>query len=227
MIIEANIDGSKDAKSIIEVIIANKLGGNIMSKVLYIKANIKPEGVSRTFQVSDYFLEEYKKQHPEDEITVLDLYQEKVDFLRPADLEVMGQVNDESKKNTTFLKYAFQFAEADKYVFAAPMWNLGFPAILKAYIDYITITGITFHYTEEGPKGLLQNKKAVHIVARGGEYGDAPYEMGDRYLRTILNFFGVNDIQTIAIENMDIVGADVAAKVNEGKEKAKLVVKEF
>lgn len=198
-----------------------------MRKVLYIKANIKPEGVSRTFQVSDYFIEEYKKQHPEDEVIVLDLYQENIDFLRPADLEAMGQVNDETKKDTTILKYVYQFAEADKYVFAAPMWNLGFPAILKAYIDYITITGITFHYTAEGPKGLLQNKKAVHIVARGGEYGNAPYEMGDRYLKTILNFLGVDNIQTIAIENLDIVGADVAAKVNEGKEKAGLVVKEF
>ena len=198
-----------------------------MSKVLYIKANIKPEGVSRTFQVSDYFLEEYKKQHPGDEVLVLDLYQEKIDFLRPEDLEAMDQVNDETRKNTTILKYAYQFAEADKYVFAAPMWNLGSPAILKAYFDYITVAGITFHYTEEGAKGLLQNKKAVHIVARGGEYGNAPYEMGDRYVKTILNFLGVNEIQTIAIENLDIIGADVSVKVEEGKEKAALIAKEF
>lgn len=198
-----------------------------MSKVLYIKANIKPEGVSRTFQVADHFVEEYKKQHPEDEVVVLDLYKEKIDFLRPEDLETMGCINDETKKNTTFLKYAYQFAEADKYVIAAPMWNLGSPAILKAYFDYITITGITFHYTAEGPKGLLQNKKAVHIVARGGEYGNAPYEMGDRYVKTILGFLGVNEIQTLAIENLDIIGADVEAKVKEGKEKADLIAKEF
>ena len=198
-----------------------------MSKVLYIKANIKPEGVSRTFQVSDYFIEEYKKQHPEDEVVVLDLYKEKIDFLRPEDLEAMADVNDETKKNTTILKYAYQFAEADKYVFAAPMWNLGAPAIMKAYIDYITITGITFHYTAEGPKGLLLNKKAVHIVSRGGEYGNAPYEMGDRYLRTILNFLGVSNIETIAIENVDVNGVDVDAKVKAGKERADLIVKEF
>jgi FMN-dependent NADH-azoreductase len=65
-------------------------------------------------------------------------------------------------------KYAYQFAEADKYIIAAPFWNLSFPAILKAYIDYICVTGITFKYTAEGPVGLGQGKKAVHIVARGG-----------------------------------------------------------
>jgi FMN-dependent NADH-azoreductase len=51
-----------------------------MSKVLYIKANIKEEGQSRTFQVSDYFVEMYKKNHPEDEIITLDLYKEGIGF---------------------------------------------------------------------------------------------------------------------------------------------------
>lgn len=58
-----------------------------MSKVLYIKANIKEEGQSRTFQVSDYFVEMYKKNHPEDEIITLDLYKEGIGFLRPQDLD--------------------------------------------------------------------------------------------------------------------------------------------
>ena len=157
-----------------------------MSKVLYIKANIKQEGESRTFKVSDSFIEEYKKNNPNDEIVVLDLYKENIDFLRPEDLGgIFGPKNEESKNNPK-LKYAYQFAEADKYIIAAPMWNLSFPAILKAYIDYVSVTGITFKYTAEGPVGLLNNKKAIHIVARGGEYVNAPYEMGDRYLRTIL-----------------------------------------
>ena len=174
-----------------------------MSKVLYIKANIKPEGQSRTFRISDEFVESYKKQHPNDEVVVLDLYKEGIDFLRPEDLGVLfGPKTEESKKHP-HLKYAYQFVEADKYIFAAPMWNLSIPAILKAYIDYISVTGITFKYTAEGPVGLCQNKKAIHIVTRGGEYKDMPYEMGDRYLRTILGFFGIEDIQTLAVDNTD------------------------
>lgn len=198
-----------------------------MSKVLYIKANIKKEGESRTFKVADSFIEEYKKNNPEDEIVVLDLYKENIDFLRPEDLGGIFGPKDETSKNHPILKYAYQFAEADKYIIAAPMWNLSIPAILKAYIDYISVTGITFKYTEKGPVGLLNNKKAVHIVSRGGEYNNTPYEMGDRYLRTILGFFGIQEVETIAIENVDVMGVDLEEKMEDGIKRAQLIAQKF
>lgn len=198
-----------------------------MSKVLYIKANIKNEGESRTFKVSDSFVEEYKRNNPEDEIITLDLYKENIDFLRADDLGKLFGPKDEESKNNSILKYAYQFADADKYIIAAPMWNLSFPAILKAYIDYVSVSGITFKYTAEGPVGLLNNKKAVHIVSRGGAYDNSPYEMGDRYLRTILGFFGIKDIETIAIDNLDVMGVNVKEKVEEGIEKAISLAKKF
>ena len=198
-----------------------------MSKVLYIKANIKNEGESRTFKVSDSFVEEYKRNNPEDEIITLDLYKENIDFLRTDDLGKLFGPKDEESKNNSILKYAYQFADADKYIIAAPMWNLSFPAILKAYIDYVSVSGITFKYTAEGPVGLLNNKKAVHIVSRGGAYDNSPYEMGDRYLRTILGFFGIKDIETIAIDNLDVIGVNVEEKVEEGIKKATSLAKKF
>ncbi len=198
-----------------------------MGKVLYIKANIKNEGESRTFKVSDSFVEEYKKNNPEDEIITLDLYKENIDFLRADDLGKLFGPKDEESKNNSILKYAYQFADADKYIIAAPMWNLSFLAILKAYIDYVSVSGITFKYTAEGPVGLLNNKKAVHIVSRGGGYDNSPYEMGDRYLRTILGFFGIKDIETIAIDNLDVIGVNVEGKVEEGIENAISLAKKF
>ncbi|EGT0696406.1 FMN-dependent NADH-azoreductase [Clostridium perfringens] len=198
-----------------------------MSKVLYIKANIKNEGESRTFKVSDSFVEEYKRNNPEDEIITLDLYKENIDFLRADDLGKLFGPKDEESKNNSILKYAYEFAAADKYIIAAPMWNLSFPAILKAYIDYVSVSGITFKYTAEGPVGLLNNKKAVHIVSRGGAYDNSPYEMGDRYLRTILGFFGIKDIETIAIDNLDVMGVNVEEKVEEGIKKATSLAKKF
>lgn len=198
-----------------------------MSKVLYVKANIKNEGESRTFKVSDSFVEEYKKNNPEDEIITLDLYKENIDFLRADDLGKLFGPKDEESKNNSILKYAYQFADSDKYIIAAPMWNLSFPAILKAYIDYVSVSGITFKYTAEGPVGLLNNKKAVHIVSRGGGYDNSPYEMGDRYLRTILGFFGIKDIETIDIDNLDVMGVNVKEKVEEGIEKAISLAKKF
>jgi len=193
-----------------------------MSTVLYIKANAKPEGTSRTFKISDAFIESYKKHHPDDEVVTLDLYQEVIGFLNAESVMMHGSNAGESR-NHPILKYAYQFLEADKYVFAAPLWNLSIPAILKAYIDYITVTGITFKYTAAGAVGLCNGKKAVHIVSRGGYYSTEPYsnfEMGDRYLRTLLGFLGIKDITTISADGLDVVGNDVNAIVGEAISKA-------
>ncbi|MGL6057407.1 MAG: NAD(P)H-dependent oxidoreductase [Culicoidibacterales bacterium] len=191
-----------------------------MAKVLYIHANIKPAGTSRSQQVAEEFLNHYRTLNPEDEIIELDLYKEDIDFLRPTDLMVTAREFDETARSATHLRYADQFAKADKYIIATPMWNLSIPAIVKAYFDYVTAAGITFNYTAQGPVGLLNNKKAVHIVARGGFYSEAPtadFEMGDRYVKTLLGFLGVHDYTTIAIDGLDAGGdsqkivADVVA----------------
>lgn len=201
-----------------------------MNKVLYIKANIKPEGQSRTFKVSDNFIEEYKKLNPQDEVTVLDLYKENIDFLKGEDLEsVFGPKNEESK-NHPILKYAYQLAEADKIVLAAPMWNLGMPAIVKAYFDYVSVTGITFKYTENGAVGMANAKKALIVSGRGGNYSTAPmndFEMGERYAKTILSFFGIPEILTLAAENLDVQGLDTEKIVNDVVEEAKQMAKNF
>jgi len=186
-----------------------------MSKVLYIKANAKPEGTSRTFKVSDKFIEEYRKLNPNDEIITLDLYKEGIGFLTEDGISLHRPAPGEGK-NHPILKYAYQFAEADKYIIAAPFWNLSFPAIIKAYIDYVCVTGITFKYTAKGPVGLCVGKKAVHIVGRGGAYSEQPaasYEMGDRYLKTIFGFMGITDFTTIAADKLDVIGEDVNAIV--------------
>lgn len=201
-----------------------------MSKVLYIKANAKPEGTSRTFKIADKFIETYQEAHPGDEITTLDLYKENINFLKEEDINSIFGPKTEDSKNHPILKYAYQFMESDKIIVAAPLWNLSIPAILKAYIDYISVSGITFKYTAEGPVGLCQDKKVVHIAARGGEYSEgqaAEYEMGDRYLRTIFGFFGITDFTTIAAEKLDVIGEDVEGIVNNTINKGQQIAKEF
>ncbi|ERJ11478.1 FMN-dependent NADH-azoreductase [Haloplasma contractile] len=197
-----------------------------MTKVLYIKANPKPDTESNTFKLANEFIDEYKRLNKEDEVKVLDLYKENVTFLDGEQLEKMfgGQDN-------IMIEYAKQFKEFDKYVFAAPMWNLSIPAILKAYFDYITYVGVTFNYTEQGPVGLLENKKAMHVVTRGGNYSEGPaasFELGDKYVRTILTFMGVKDISTLKLENTNVLmGDELKQAINKAKEDAKKMAKEF
>ena len=144
--------------------------------------------------------------------------------------QIYFQVIQRKKREHRILKYAYQFVESDKYVIASPFWNLSIPAILKAYIDYVSVTGITFKYTENGPVGLCNNKKCVHIVTRGGVYGEGPaaaHEMGDRYLRTIMGFFGITDFTTIAAEGLDVIGNDVEAILQKAINEAQQLAKSF
>lgn len=200
-----------------------------MSKVLYIKANAKPEGESRTFRIADKFMEAYKKHHPQDEIVTLDLYKEDIHFLTIEDVMVHMSNQVEEKENP-MKRYALQFKSADKYIFAEPMWNLGIPAILKAYIDYVSIPDITFKYSENGPIGLCQGKKALNITTSGGDYTEgmaAEWDLCDKYLKTIMGLFGIFDYTTIRASNLDVIGMDVEAIVNKAIEEAEELAKTF
>lgn len=201
-----------------------------MRKVLYIKANAKSEKLSRTFKISNNFIETYKETHPEDEIITLDLYKEGINFLPKGNLDAVKKTDEGTDKYHPILRYAYQFLDSDKYVIAEPLWNLSVPAILKAYIDYISVTGITFKYTESGPVGLCTGKKAINITSRGGNYDTEPsvsFEMGDRYLKAIFGFLGITDFTTISADGLDVVGNDADKIVEEAIMVAKTTARNF
>jgi len=103
---------------------------------------------------------------------------------------------------------------ADTIVIAAGMINFGVPSVLKAWIDYICRPGRTFRYTEHGSKGLLGGRRAILVLARGGLYSNGPlrgFEHEESYLRSVLAFLGITDIETILIEGVGL-GPDAAER---------------
>ncbi len=201
-----------------------------MSKVLYIKANAKAEGESRTIKISDHFIQTYQAQNPDDEIIELELYDAGLEFLPKGKVNEMRAAAMQQNTEHPLLKFACQFVEADKYVIAEPIWNLGIPAILKAYIDYVAVGGITFTYTEKGPVGLCENKKAVNIITRGGDYSAEPMdslEMANKYLRNIFGFMGIHDFTTLATDRLDIQTEDTEALMNHALAQAENLALKF
>ncbi len=197
-----------------------------MSKVLVIKANPKLDEDSNTFKLLGIFLKEYEKNNPNDTIETLDLYKENV---RPLDANMLYAMFN--NQDNEMIKYAKHFASFDKYIFAAPMWNLSIPSILKAYFDYICYVGITFKYTETGAVGLLTGKKVLHIVSRGGAYGEGmakDFELGDRYIRVISHFLGIEHVKTLTIELTNVLSHEELEKVRLiANEQAIQLAKEF
>ncbi|MEI6101692.1 MAG: NAD(P)H-dependent oxidoreductase [Eubacteriales bacterium] len=178
-----------------------------MCKVLYIKAHTG-EKSEDPFMLSDHFVEEYKKYHPNDQVTTLDLNKEKIRTLTRNDILSAIVHKEDRSRSHPVLKYAWQFAEADKYIVAEPFCDSGIPAILN-YMDYVSIMDIAFKYTEYGSVGLLKGKKAVNFISRGGERGTKSYsfnELGEENLKSIFLFFGITDFTTIDADQLDDLG---------------------
>ena len=93
-----------------------------------------------------------------------------------------------------------ELARADVIVIGAPIYNFSIPAALKAWIDLTARARLTFRYTENGPVGLLEGKKAYIVVASGGVPVGSPVDFATPYLRHALSFLGIDDVEIIAAE---------------------------
>jgi FMN-dependent NADH-azoreductase len=206
-----------------------------MSKLLYITVNPKKDIIlSKGMQIGEVFLQEFKQHKPDVEIEHMHLYDMEIpeidmDLLYArAKLSFMGKTFEqlseaEQTKITKMHKLADRFIAADYYVFTTPLWNLGSPAILKSFLDNLFIVNKTFTNTEEGPKGLLTNRKALHIQTRGGIYSTGPmvdFEFGDRFLRKALGFLGMELLDTVVAEGMDHFPKKAPDIMNKAKEQA-------
>jgi FMN-dependent NADH-azoreductase len=105
-------------------------------------------------------------------------------------------------KDDPMLFYAKQFADADEIVIAAPFWDLSFPAILKVYIEQITVAGITFEYINGKPCGLCKAKSLTYVTTSGGHiFADFGYE----YIKTLAkSFYGISQTKAYRAMNLDV-----------------------
>ncbi|MEM8880673.1 MAG: NAD(P)H-dependent oxidoreductase [Pseudomonadota bacterium] len=100
---------------------------------------------------------------------------------------------------------------ADTLVIGLPIYNFGVPAAFKEWIDQITRAGVTFRYTEDGPVGLLSGKRAIVAVASGGTEMGSGIDFATGYVRHILGFIGISDVQFVAADRL-MVAEEAALK---------------
>jgi FMN-dependent NADH-azoreductase len=91
---------------------------------------------------------------------------------------------------------------ADIVVLGVPMYNFGVPAQLKNWIDAVTRAKVTFRYTASGPEGLLKGKKVYVALTRGGKYRNTPADTQVPYLKMVLGFLGMTDVQFVYAEGL-------------------------
>jgi FMN-dependent NADH-azoreductase len=108
-----------------------------------------------------------------------------------------------------------ELVAADTIVIASGLINFGLPSTLKSWFDYVIRAGETFRYTPEGKaEGLLKNKQAYLVVARGGVYSEGPLkplDFQEPYLKLLLGFIGITNVEVIRVEGVAF-GPEAAEK---------------
>ena len=105
-----------------------------------------------------------------------------------------------------------ELRDADAIVIGVPIYNFGVPAALKAWVDLIARARLTFRYTENGPVGLLEGKKAYLVVASGGVGIDSEVDFATPYMRQALAFVGIDDVEVIAADRQNMRGDEAMSE---------------
>ncbi|MFL0966060.1 FMN-dependent NADH-azoreductase [Vibrio parahaemolyticus] len=181
-----------------------------MSRVLALKSSILGD-----YSQSNKLVEDFIKNVDQDKLTVRDLAANPLPVLDFAVATALRATEDLSQEQQAVVDLSDTLIEevkaADTLVIAAPMYNFTIPTQLKNWIDLITRAGVTFKYTENGVQGLIEGKKAIVVTTRGGIHKDSPTDNVTPYLRTVLGFVGITDVEFVYAEALNM-GEDAASK---------------
>lgn len=171
-----------------------------MNNVLVLKSSILEDN-SQTNQLSDYFVSKLADKN----VVIRDLAANQLPhFDATAATALRGQPTSAEENALLALsdELVAEIKKADTLIINAPMYNFHIPTQLKSYFDFIARPRVTFQYSEKGPEGLLKGKKAVVLAAFGGFHQNQPTDLVTSYMKAILGFVGITDVQFVYMEGI-------------------------
>jgi len=186
-----------------------------MNTLLHIKASLFADQ-GQSSQLSDAYVAAWRERHADGQVITRDFARQPMPHLDgetfQAFLTPPTQRNDDQRaavdRSDSLIA---ELALADVLVIGLPMYNLGMPSMLKAWFDHVMRAGKTFRYTEAGPQGLLQGKKALIFATRGGRYAGTASDVQTQYVRNLLAFIGITDVEFVYAEGLNMGDASKAA----------------
>lgn len=176
-----------------------------MKELLLVDCCVRGKG-SRTRKLVEAFLEGLGENRFQ--VTVVNPEAEGMTPLTGANFARREELVERGELDHPRFHYARQFARADVVVFAAPLWELSFPAILKVYIENVSVKGVTFGCDADGLFGSCRGSRLIFLTTRGERYEGSDMEQGSRYLEAMSKFFGFGGYSCIAADGLDAAGAD-------------------
>lgn len=145
--------------------------------------------------------------HPDARVTVRDLAATPAAVLDEAALTALFTPADQRTPEQAARVAAddaliAELKAADIVVIGVPMYNFNITAQLKHWIDAVARAGVTFRYTDKGPIGLVTGKKVYVVTSRGGIHQGQPSDQMTPYLRTVLAFLGMTEVEFVYAEGM-------------------------
>lgn len=177
-------------------------------KLLFVNGCIRGE-VSRTRRLCRAAIEEISAKYGD--VTVEELCLDREDILPLNSTRLMARhtLEQAEKFDDPMFRYAHQFAGADMILVGAPYWEYQFPALLRCYLENISVCGVTFRYQEDGrPLSLCKADRLFYVTTSGGPILDK--NCGFDYIKTLCgSMFGMTNIDYTAAECLDVWGVDV------------------
>ena len=173
-----------------------------MANILFVNACVRPN--SRTLDLVKYLLTKLNG-----EVEEIKLYEKDISPLDLSKLSLRDKAHKDNDFSNEEFNLAKQFSSAETIVIATPYWDLSFPSVLKTYFENVTVTGLTFSYDKTGkPVGLCKAKKLIYVTTSGGPIY---HNFGYDYVSTLAKtFYGIDKVDFISAEGLDIYGADVS-----------------
>ncbi|WP_395343608.1 FMN-dependent NADH-azoreductase [Ningiella sp. W23] len=180
-----------------------------ITKVLVVNSSLNGDAGNSNKATAKYL--EALKTHQHIDVTEIDLNAIDLPHLSSQEMEAWSVKEiDRTAQQSKLAAFSDDFikalSNADEIVIGVPMYNFGIPSTLKAFFDRIARAGITFAYTENGPKGLITGKKVSVIAARGGKYHGTALDTSSAYVKNFLAFLGMTDVNFYYIEGLAMGG---------------------
>ena len=127
------------------------------------------------------------------EVDLCDLYAEGFDPVLSRD-ERIGY-HDLATNTAPVLSHVERLKRAEALVLVFPVWNFGFPALLKGYFDRVFLPGVSFGMVDGSTQGLLTHIRRIAVVTTYGAtwtkatlLGNPPRKFCTRSLRAVTRF---------------------------------------
>jgi len=179
-------------------------------------------------QLADRFVAAWQVKHPGGRVVARDLASDPIPHLDAERfLSFLAKPGERSKAQQAVVDFSdaliAELKNAQVLVLGLPMYNFGIPSTLKAYLDHIARAGVTFRYTEKGPIGLLEGKKAYVFATRGGLYAGTVKDSQTAFVRNFLNFIGISEVEFVYAEGLNMGEDAKAAALSGAQEKLALL----